>query len=78
MTNSPFTSDHIRTIANWAEALELIEQQAAMYNLYHKMTVTKSATDEEITSYAMGAIQVIRDTEKDREMFYRTMNAWGI
>jgi hypothetical protein len=41
-------------------------------------TGTKKISTEEINSLCMTAIQVIRDNEKDKEMFYRTMNSWGL
>ena len=73
-----FDSNHIRTLASWSESLGLVAQQSALYNLYHRMTVVRTASAEEINSLAICAIQVIRDTEQDKLMFYRTMTAWGM
>lgn len=78
MNKSHFSSDHIRTLASWSEKLGLSEHRVLLFNLYQRMITTNTVRDEEITSSAMSAIQVIRDTEKDKEMFYRTMTAWGI
>lgn len=74
-----FTSDHVRCLAKWCEDLHLIEYQTKLFELYHNMsTGTKKISTEEINSLCMTAIQVIRDNEKDKEMFYRTMNSWGL
>ena len=78
MNKSHFSSDHIRTLASWSEKLGLSEYRVLLFNLYQRMITTNIVTDEEIISSAMSVIQVIRDTEKDKEMFYRTMTAWGI
>ena len=59
-----FTADHIRALATWSEQLGLTSAQAALFALYHKMTVTKAVTDEEITCTAMNAIHIIRDAEQ--------------
>jgi hypothetical protein len=74
-----FTVDHIRCLAKWCEDLQLIEYQSKLYDLYHNMsTGMKKSSTEEINSLCMTAIQIIRDNEKDKEMFYRTMNSWGL
>lgn len=78
MNNSHFSPDHIRTLAYWSEKLGLIDCRISLFTLYNRMIYSNDVTDEEITSSAMSAIQVIRDTEKDKEMFYRTIIAWGI
>lgn len=73
-----FTADHIRTLASWAEKLRLTGCQEALFTLYHEMVVLKTAPPEKVNAMAMSAIHVIRDTEKDKEMFWATMSAWGI
>lgn len=78
MNNSHFSPDHIRTLAYWSEKLGLFNYQILLFTLYNRMIYSNDVTDEEITSSAMSAIQVIRDTEKDKEMFYSTMIAWGL
>ena len=78
MNNSHFSPDHIRTLAYWSEKLGLINCQISLFTLYGRMIGSNDVTAEEIISSAMSAIQIIRDTEKDKEMFYRTMTVWGI
>lgn len=73
-----FTPEHIRALAQWSENLGLLAYQTRLYELYHKMKYIQNFDDEEINSVAMGSIQVIRDTEQDKEMFYRTIQAWGL
>lgn len=78
MNSLKFSPDHIRTLAYWSEKLGLTNYRISLFTLYDRMIYSKEVSDEEITSSAMSALLVIRDTEKDKEMFYRTMNAWGI
>lgn len=73
-----FTPDMVRVLAGWAEKLGLKELQKAGYELYHKMTTKQKVSKEEINAISMNLIKVIRDTEKDKQMFYKTMHAWGI
>ena len=78
MNKSRFSADHIRVLASWSEKLGLAEYRISLFNLYQRMVITNAVTDEEITSSAMSAIQVIRDVEPNKEMFYHTMTAWGL
>jgi hypothetical protein len=72
-----FTADHIRTLASWNSNIGNDDAAKAGFAVFHKMTVEKTATDEEINATAMSMIDIIRDTG-DRDEFFSTMSAWGV